>query len=93
MPENNILCGGDYNCTLTNSDRISNTQRCNDKSNKTLHSLITNFEFVDTWRKLYQGKEGFTFYDKRSNSKSRLDYFLALPNPEFSLKKSFIMQA
>ena len=89
-PDGDIICAGDFNCTLRDIDRISNNIY-SDKSVETLKKrIIDNFSLNDIWQR-NKNKDGYTFYNK-NGSKSRLDFFLVTSNPKFIVKKSYIMQ-
>jgi len=68
----NIVIAGDMNCCLRNQDR-SNQSHLGDKSRTTLENVLRNIDVKDTWGSVTSAP-GFTFDDKRSETRSRLDY-------------------
>jgi len=80
-----IICSGDFNCCLKDQDRSSMTHM-RDNSRKCMLSLIQDLELVDTWTCTNTGKNGFTFTDKRTGTKSRLDYILLSKDSCFTIQ-------
>ena len=71
--KSNLIIGGDFNCCLNEKDRVPNTH-LNDKSRKTFHDFINQIGLKDTWNVINPQKPGYTYIDKRTGTKSRLDY-------------------
>ena len=69
----NIIVGGDFNTCLRDIDREPKTH-LKDSSRSKLNNIITNLKLIDTWASKHTNKNGFTYLDKRCNTKSRLDY-------------------
>ena len=60
------------NCCLRKQDRSIPTHLA-DKSRITLENVLTNINVIDSWASV-KSEPGFTFNDKRSETRSRLDY-------------------
>ena len=73
--ENNIIVAGDLNCCIREIDREPKTH-LKDKSRQSLNSLLKKLNLSDAWSYTYPDQPGYTFFDKKSNCKSRLDYCL-----------------
>lgn len=81
--------GGDMNCCLRDCDR--RPMNLNDKSRKDLSNMIENHNLQDCWP-LVSDEPGFTFYDKRTGSASRLDYIFCSKFASFCLQKMQIVK-
>ena len=64
---------GDFNTCLRDIDRSPPTH-LKDPSRKLLKNLIVKFNITDIWDFKHSNKKGFTFLDKRNDTRSRLDY-------------------
>ena len=72
---NNVIIAGDLNCAIRDMDRVPVTHLA-DKSRNELRSIISSLNLVDLWVDKCGDEPGFTYFDKKNNSKSRLDYIL-----------------
>lgn len=73
MCKENIICGGDFNCTLKQSDRKNGKKP--DTSVNILRKYLSTFDLIDVWRKLNPHAIGFTFIDPSNRGfDSRIDY-------------------
>ncbi len=72
----NIVICGDFNCCLEDDDRIPRTH-LNDSSRLAMLTMMKMCKLKDVW-KFYCDKKPFryTYIDKRTSTKSRLDYIL-----------------
>ena len=66
---------GDFNCCLNLSDRFPVSAR-SDKSVKSIANLLQNCKLTDSWLQSNPENPGYTYFDKKFNSYSRLDYIL-----------------
>ena len=87
----NIIVGGDFNCGLILSDRLPVSKRI-DKSVQYFVYLLKTCNLTDSWTKINSGKPGYTYFDKKSNSYSRLDYILVSQNSTLHTKNIKITQ-
>ena len=76
--DENIIIGGDFNCPLTESDKIGgksveNKKRVRDK----ISQLSDLYSLQEVWRELNPEKKQLTWRDKAYKVQCRLDYFLA----------------
>ena len=71
----NILIGGDFNSCLGESDRYPPKNKLS-KSDLALNSLLKACKLKDCWQFSNPDLNGYTYYDKKSKTHSRLDYFL-----------------
>ena len=88
--DQNCIIAGDFNCCVGISDRIPDTHR-NDKSRKAMSSLVTILGLHDLWTQTNCLKPGFTFCDKRTNTKSRLDYIFTSVNCDMIQRNSKLL--
>ena len=75
MNTDNIIIAGDINTCLRNIDRLPNLGRV-DRSVKNLTCLMNTCKLKDLWITHYPQNPGFTYYDKKNRSRSRLDYIM-----------------
>ena len=69
----NIICGGDFNCTINIIDR--KTKGYVDTSSNCLKKYLSNFNLCDVWRRLNPDTSAFTYVDpSRRGYDSRIDY-------------------
>ena len=59
---------------------------------KSLENLLKKCKLTDGWKSFNSGKQGYTYYDKKSNSHSRLDYIFFSSNFHFEIKNLAITQ-
>ena len=90
----NIIVGGDFNCALTESDKIGgkpveNKKRVRDK----ITQLCDLYDLQDIWREMNPKKKQFTWRDKAYKVQCRLDYFLASQNLANLTKECSIVHA
>jgi len=70
-----IVCG-DHNCCLNDEDRIPNTH-LKDSSRFAMKHMMKYCKLQDIWHMYKEGKMNrFTYIDKKTKTKSRLDYIL-----------------
>ena len=88
--QNSLLISGDMNCCLRDIDRhpVSNV---NDYSKKAFLKLINELDLNDCWP-LISDRPGYTYYDKRTGSKSRIDYILTSKILPFTLNTMSIVK-
>ena len=87
----NIIMAGDFNCCLNLSDRFPVSAR-SDKSVKSFANLMQNCKLIDSWLQSNPGNPDYTYFDKKSNSYSRLDYILLSQDIKFKTKNIKITQ-
>ena len=88
--KSSLLVSGDMNCCIRDIDRFP-LYRVNDYSKTGFVNLINNLNLDDCWP-LTSNKPGYTYYDKRTGSKSRLDYVLTSKTLPFTLKNMSIIK-
>ena len=86
-----MIVGGDFNFCWNLSDRFPVSARP-DKSVQYLVNFLNNCNLVDSWSTSNPRKPGYTYFDKKSNSYSRLDYILISQNTTFQTKNVKITQ-
>ena len=69
------IFAGDFNSTLSLLDRSS--QNSLKKGDVDFKKFLNICNLNDVWRFHYKSEQGFTYYDKKNMSYSRLDYILA----------------
>ena len=87
----NIIMAGDFKCCLNLSDRFPVSAR-SDKSVKSFAKLMQNCKLIDSWLQSNPGNPGYTYFDKKSNSYSRLNYILLSQDIKFKTKNIKITQ-
>ena len=75
MNTDNIIMAGDFNTCLRNIDRMPDLGRV-DRSVTNLNSLLKTCKLNDLWMTHHPQSPGFTYYDKKTRSRSRLDYIM-----------------
>ena len=70
----NVLVAGDFNCCKCTNDREPQTD-VNDSSRVALNNFMKYCKLKDMWCECKKDK-GFTYFDKRTKTKSRLDYIM-----------------
>ena len=66
---NNIIVAGDLNlCSKV------------DQSVDTFQKFLSNCKLLDVWHRKHSDEPGYTYYDKKNQSYSRLDYVLISEN-------------
>ena len=88
----NIIIGGDWNCTLNmnldNKNYINNLNRPNTREK--IKDLMVKYELIDIWRTHNPEKRKFTWRKFNSNKRARLDFFLITENLQSDINKSDI---
>ena len=72
---NNVVIGGDLNICRNLSDRYPKTNK-KDKSIASFNNLLTKCKLIDLWQSQHGDSPGYTYFDKKNQSYSRLDYIL-----------------
>jgi len=85
MFENKIVAG-DTNCSLRDIDRSPQTH-LNDKSRTTLKGVLNSCNLFDVWNYKNVDNPGYTFEDRNSGTKSRLDYVFVDGNMLYNVKE------
>ncbi len=88
--ENSIVCG-DMNCCLNDQDRKPATH-LNDKSRSEFLNFISSNNLNDLFSYTKEKHNGYTYTDKRTGTKSRLDYIIASENITYNPIKLYKMQ-
>ena len=79
--DENIIIGGDFNCSLTHLDKVGGKPVENKKSViDKISNLINLYSMYDVWRENNLSKKQFTWRDKAFKVQCRLDYFLVSQN-------------
>ena len=92
--DKNIIIGGDFNCPLTESDKIGGKSVENKKSVRDKISQLSDlYSLQEVWRELNPKKKQFTWRDKAYKVQCRLDYFLASQNLANLAKECSIVHA
>ncbi len=86
-----IILGGDFNCTLNQNDR-SNGKGDQDRSRNNLIKLLEGHNLIDTW---YEKKSfvQYTYTDPDSGAKNRIDYIFISNNIRDKIRKCWIRTA
>jgi exonuclease III len=74
--QENILIGGDFNCSLDENKQ--------DKSGNILNNILHKLELIDLWEKMKPNNNGYTWCNGENVATSRIDYFF--------ISKSFCYQ-
>ena len=72
----NLIIGGDFNCCLSENDRYPPNKK-QSKSDDALKSFLKQCNLNDCWKYSNSNLDGYTYYDKKTKTYSRLDYFFA----------------
>ena len=92
--DENIIIGGDFNCPLTELDKIGGKPVENKKHDSDKISQLSHlYSLQDVWREMNPKKKQFTWRDKAYKVQCRLDYFLASQNLANLAKECGIFQA
>ncbi len=79
-----IILGGDFNCSLSQSDRSSNVLL--DSSSQDLNNLVKDFGLVDTFRIKHPDSPGYSWSNGRSFT--RIDFLFT--SPQITVRNSGI---
>ena len=79
------------NCCLHGSDRFP-TARKVDKSVDLFEKLLLKCKLKDSWLLTNPNTPGYTYYDKKSNSYSRIDYILISQDMTYELQNNAVTQ-
>ena len=74
------LFGGDFNDTLTISDRITNSKKPKKCPANEVTSLIKKYNLTDIWRIKHPHEKQFTWRRKNGIERSRIDFWLLEEN-------------
>ena len=79
--DENIIIGGDFNCSLTHLDKVGGkpVENKNCVIDK-ISNLINLYSMHDVWREKNRSEKQFTWRDKAFKVQCRLDYFLVSQN-------------
>ena len=86
--EQEIILGGDFNCTEFNMDKFTNVFNPKDVSLITYKTFKEKHNLHDIWRSMHPDKKQFTYLEK-----SRLDKFLISEECTNYTQKALILQA
>ena len=79
--DENIIIGGDFNCSLTHLDKVGEKPVENKKCViDKISNLINLYSMHDVWREKNPSEKQFTWRDKAFKVQCRLDYFLVSQN-------------
>ena len=85
------IFAGDFNSTLSLLDRSS--QNSLTKGDVDFKKFLNICNLNDVWRFHYKSEQGFTYYDKKNMSYSRLDYILATKDITDIVKEISVTQS
>ena len=72
---NNILLGGDFNCPLTEIDKVGGRDILHKKRTiQAIQELCISFDLVDVWRTQHQNKKRYSWANGSEKIKCRLDF-------------------
>jgi len=72
LNKNRLFIGGDFNCVLVTTDRISGKT---DSSKCALEDFVKTYNLVDCWKHFNPNSKGYTYIDpSRRMRNSRIDY-------------------
>ena len=74
------MIAGDFNETLKEIDRRSNSTKANYHTVNSLKTLLQTNDLIDIWRELNSRKRQFTWRRKHKSQASRIDYILVNAN-------------
>ena len=74
------MIAGDFNETLNEIDRRSNSTKANYHTVNSLKALLNTNDLIDIWRELHSRKRQFTWRRKDKSQASRIDYILVNTN-------------
>ena len=87
----NVIVAGDMNCCLHGSDRFT-TARKVDKSVDLFEKLLLQCTLKDSWLFTNPNTLGYTYYDKKSSSYSRIDYILISQDMTYEIQNNAVTQ-
>ena len=74
---NNILLGGDFNCPLTEVDKVGGRDILHKKRTiQAIQELCNSFDLVDVWRTQHPNKKRYSWANGSGKIKCRLDFWL-----------------
>jgi exonuclease III len=74
------MIAGDFNGTLKEIDRRSNSSKTKYQTVNSLKTLLKTNDLIDVWRKLNSNKRQFTWRRKDKSQANRIDYILVNTN-------------
>ena len=74
------MIAGDFNETLKEIDRRSNSSKTKYHTVNSLKTLLKTNDLIDIWRELNSNKRQFTWRRKDKSQVSRIDYILINTN-------------
>jgi exonuclease III len=74
------MIAGDFNETLKEKDRRSNSSKTKYQTVNSLKTLLKTNDLIDIWRELNSNKRQFTWRRKDKSQASRIDYILVNTN-------------
>ena len=74
------MIAGDFNETLKEIDRRSNSSKAKYHTVNSLKTLLKTNDLIDIWRELNSNKRQFTWRRKDKSQVSRIDYILVNTN-------------
>jgi exonuclease III len=74
------MIAGDFNETLKEIDRRSNSSKTKYQTVNSLKTLLKTNDLIDIWRELNSNKRQFTWRRKDKSQASRIDYILVNKN-------------
>ena len=87
---NELIVGGDWNCTLSKKDKIGGAPWKPTNYSNLVRTTMEMFDLVDIQRVRPPNSRKFTYQSKSLKMKSRLDFSLAAKNLTRSVKKTEI---
>ena len=85
-----LIVGGDWNCTLSEKDKIGGKVWVPTNYRNLLMTTMDMFDLIDIQRVRHPKLRKFTYESKAIGMKSRIDYFLLAKNLTKSVKKTEI---
>ena len=74
---NNILPGGDFNCPLTDVDKVGGRDILHKKRTiQAIQELCNSFDLVYVWRTQHPNKKRYSWANGSGKTKCRLDFWL-----------------
>ena len=87
----NLIVAGDFNACLKKTDRSPESAKM-DKSDVAFEYMLKHTLLKDTWQIGKSSSPGFTYFDKKSRSYSRIDYILVSEKLLYDLNNVCITQ-
>ena len=87
----NLIVAGDFIACLKKTDRSPESAKL-DKSDVTFEYMLKHTLLKDTWQIGKSSSPGFTYFDKKSRSYSRIDYILVSEKLLYDLNNVCITQ-